>query len=218
MFQGCKAWFSQSVRPEQCRLWVAEGGVIADQKAADYLFSSDASHPDTKRIHRSLDYIEDRITVFHSSYLTANANSEIKNTVPLGHFILPPACLHQEIREKIGCFIWDQVTNTSKLQSSQPEIKSKTEEEEQKTKKGWEKSYSEDRHAPGTLEIGKLPYVPLQDYPASNMMTGYASAKGMKKFLGSIRDFIPGCSGDLAYWIPSNTNMFPQDKTISTWK
>nr|XP_020663749.1 telomere repeats-binding bouquet formation protein 2 [Pogona vitticeps] len=217
MFQGCSAWFSQSVCPDLCSLWVAEGGRITTQKAADYLFSSDASHPDTKRIHKSLDYIEDRITVFHSSYLTAIANSEMKHPpVPLGHFLLPPASLHQEIRDKIGCFIWDQISNTPKLQSGQPEVNSRIEEEDKTSKEGLERS--EDSHAPRALETKKQPYIPLQDYPASNMLTGYASAKELKKFLGEIRDFIPGFSGDLAYWIPNDTNIFSQGKTMPKWK
>ncbi|XP_078237172.1 telomere repeats-binding bouquet formation protein 2 [Pogona vitticeps] len=240
MFQGCSAWFSQSVCPDLCSLWVAEGGRITTQKAADYLFSSDASHPDTKRIHKSLDYIEDRITVFHSSYLTAIANSEMKHpAVPLGHFLLPPASLHQgyvvvftlgvgnflvcfgfafsaEIRDKIGCFIWDQISNTPKLQSGQPEVNSRIEEEDKTSKEGLERS--EDSHAPRALETKKQLYIPLQDYPASNMLTGYASAKELKKFLGEIRDFIPGFSGDLAYWIPNDTNIFSQGKTMPKWK
>uniref|UniRef100_F6WVB3 Tripartite motif containing 69 n=1 Tax=Callithrix jacchus TaxID=9483 RepID=F6WVB3_CALJA len=87
---------------------VAEGGTISDPRAADFLFSSDASHPDTLRIYQSLDYIEDNATVFHAYYLSAVANAEIKNSVALGHFILPPACLQKEIRRKIGSFIWEQ--------------------------------------------------------------------------------------------------------------
>ncbi|XP_061451848.1 telomere repeats-binding bouquet formation protein 2 [Rhineura floridana] len=205
MFRGCSAWFSQSVSHKLCDLWVAEGGVITNQDAADYLFSSDASHPDTKRIHWSLDYLEDRITVFHSCYLTASVNSEIKNTVPLGHFLLPPACLQQEIRKKIGSFIWEQITNPLKVQPSQPaEVKSYR-VEEIKSKRGLKKSG--DNQIPGTVERRKLAYIPLQDYPASNMVTGYPSAKEMKKFLGEIKDFIPGCSDYLAYWIP-NEKMF----------
>ncbi|XP_025021538.1 telomere repeats-binding bouquet formation protein 2, partial [Python bivittatus] len=116
MFGGRSAWFSQSVHPELCRLWAGEGGVIVNLEAADYLFSSDASHPDTKRIHQSLDYLEDRITVFHSCFLTASINAEIKNTVPLGHFLLPPASLQEEIRKKIGNFIWEQITSPLELQ------------------------------------------------------------------------------------------------------
>nr|XP_055132698.1 telomere repeats-binding bouquet formation protein 2-like [Symphalangus syndactylus] len=60
------------------------------------------------RIYQSLDYIEDNATVFHAYYLSAVANAEIKNSVALGHFILPPACLQKEIRRKIGSFIWEQ--------------------------------------------------------------------------------------------------------------
>ncbi|XP_062998668.1 telomere repeats-binding bouquet formation protein 2 [Elgaria multicarinata webbii] len=205
MFNGCHAWFSQSVSQELCGFWVAEGGVITDKDVADYLFSSDASHPDTKRVHQSIDYLEDRITVFHSDYLTASANSQIKNTVPLGHFLLPPACLQQEIREKIGSFIWEQITNTLKQQPW------KWSESMRKVLEVDE--VIEDIQAPATLEIGKLAYIPLQDYPASNMVTGYPSAKEMKKFLGEIRDFIPGCSGYLAYWIPNETNTISDVKT-----
>ncbi|KAH0619932.1 hypothetical protein JD844_014371 [Phrynosoma platyrhinos] len=212
MFNGGVAWFSQSVSEELCRLWVAEGGVITNQDGADYLFSSDASHPDTERIHQSLDYLEDKITVFHSCYLTACANSEIKNTVPLGHFLLPPACLHQEIREKIGNFIWEQITNPQKQQDSpHVEVDDNKEEDDLKGRRTLERS--EDVHTPETVETQKLTYIPLQDYPASNMVTGYASAKEMKKFLGEIRDFIPGCSGYLAYWIPNETNALSVVKT-----
>ncbi|KAI4583574.1 hypothetical protein MJG53_020738, partial [Ovis ammon polii x Ovis aries] len=75
---------------------VAEGGTISDPRAADFLFSCDASHPDTLRIYQSLDYIEDNATVFHAYYLSAVANAEIKNSVALGHFILPPASLQKE--------------------------------------------------------------------------------------------------------------------------
>ncbi|XP_077774486.1 telomere repeats-binding bouquet formation protein 2 isoform X2 [Podarcis muralis] len=212
MFRGCSAWFSQSVSHELRGLWVAEGGVITNQDAADYLFSSDASHPDTKRIHQSLDYLEDRVTVFHSSYLTACVNSETKNSTALGHFLLLPACVQQEIRQKNGSFIWEQISNPLKLQPSQPvDVKCHRVEEEIKAKKGLEKS--EDNQIPGTVETVKMAYIPLQDYPASNMVIGYPSAKEMNKFLGEIQDFIPGCSDYLAYWIPNETSIFSDRKS-----
>ncbi|XP_044306513.1 telomere repeats-binding bouquet formation protein 2, partial [Varanus komodoensis] len=212
MFGGHRAWFSQSVGPEPRRLWVTEGGVITNQDGADYLFSSDASHPDTKRIHQSIDYLEDRMAVFHAYYLTASANSEIKNTVPIGHFLLPPACLQREIREKIGSFVWEQIPEPLKLQPRQPvERKRSREGEDRKGARGSERR--EISQAPGTLEIGKLAYIPLQNYPASNMVTGYPSAKEMKKFVGKIQDFIPGCSGCLAYWISNEKNIFSDRKT-----
>ncbi|KAM6425783.1 telomere repeats-binding bouquet formation protein 2 [Liasis olivaceus] len=208
MFGGHSAWFSQSVHPELCHLWAGEGGVIVNLEAADYLFSSDASHPDTKRIHQSLDYLEDRITVFHSCFLTASINAEIKNTVPLGHFLLPPASLQEEIRKKIGNFIWEQITSPLELQSSQTlESKGSRKQEKLRDKKELEKC-----QGPRTSETGKLTYIPLQNYPSSNMVTGYTSGKELKKFLGEIRDFIPGCSGYLAYWIPNETNVFSDEK------
>nr|XP_035926695.1 telomere repeats-binding bouquet formation protein 2 isoform X1 [Halichoerus grypus] len=108
MFQGQRGWFCGSVGRELRQFWVAEGGSISDARAADFLFSCDASHPDTLRIYQSLDYIEDNATVFHACYLSAVANAEIKNSVALGHFILPPACLQKEIRRKLGSFIWEQ--------------------------------------------------------------------------------------------------------------
>ncbi|XP_026539886.1 telomere repeats-binding bouquet formation protein 2 [Notechis scutatus] len=215
MFRGHSAWFSQSVAPEIRRLWVGEGGVIVNSEAADYLFSSNASHPDTKRIHQSLDYLEDRITVFHSCFLTESINAERKNTVALGHFILLPASLQKEIRGKTSHFIWEQITSPVQLHygpltlqsGPTPESKSNKNQEQLRNKKELEKC-----QGPSSPERGKLTYVPLQDYPSSNMVTGYTSEKVLKKFLGEIRDFIPGCSGYFAYWIPNETNVFSDVK------
>ncbi|XP_053128469.1 telomere repeats-binding bouquet formation protein 2 isoform X2 [Hemicordylus capensis] len=194
---------------------VAEGGAITNQDVADYLFSNDASHPDTKRIHQSLDYLEDRIAVFHSNYLSASARSKMKGTVPLGHFLLPPACLQQDIRKKIGSFMWEQINSPLKpLPRQSSELNCYREEEELKAKRELDRSYcNEDHHAPGIPERGKRAYIPLQDYPASNMVTGYASAKEMKKYLGEMRDFIPGCCGYLAYWIQNEMAVFSDVKT-----
>uniref|UniRef100_A0A8C8BRE4 Telomere repeat binding bouquet formation protein 2 n=1 Tax=Otus sunia TaxID=257818 RepID=A0A8C8BRE4_9STRI len=64
----------------------------------------------SSRIHESLDYLEGRATVFHSRYLSAWASTGagVNPSVFLGHFVLPPACLQEEIRRKIGSFIWEQ--------------------------------------------------------------------------------------------------------------
>ncbi|XP_032089019.1 telomere repeats-binding bouquet formation protein 2 [Thamnophis elegans] len=174
MFRGRSAWFSQSVPPEIRCLWVGEGGVIVNLEAADYLFSSDASHPDTKRIYQSLDYLEDRVTVFIPAFLPRVSTS-----------------------------------------GPTPESKSIQEQERLRDKKEldkWYKSEWNQHQGPSTTETRKLTYIPLQDYPSSNMVTGYTSGKAMKKFLGEIRDFIPGCSGYLAYWVPNQTNVFSDVK------
>ncbi|XP_054025147.1 LOW QUALITY PROTEIN: telomere repeats-binding bouquet formation protein 2 [Dryobates pubescens] len=110
MFRGQRAWFSQSVSPGPRELWAAGGGALAPWRDADYLFSSDAAHPDTRRIHESLDYLEGRATIFHSRYLSAGGSTSLgaKLSVVLGHFVLPPACMQEEIRRRIGRFVWEQ--------------------------------------------------------------------------------------------------------------
>ncbi|XP_062926227.1 telomere repeats-binding bouquet formation protein 2 isoform X2 [Mobula hypostoma] len=48
-----------------------------------------------RRIFESLDFVEDRATVFHASYLTACEESGLRDCVAMGHFLLPPASLHE---------------------------------------------------------------------------------------------------------------------------
>nr|XP_005559476.1 PREDICTED: uncharacterized protein C15orf43 homolog [Macaca fascicularis] len=210
MFQGQRGWFCRSVSRDLRQFWVAEGGTISDPQAADFLFSCDASHPDTLRIYQSLDYIEDNATVFHAYYLSAVANAEIKTSVALGHFILPPACLHKEIRRKIGSFIWEQDQHflIKKHDEVTPnEIKTLGENSELATEHIKELSESPEKHFIRTPVVEKQMYFPLQNYPVNNMVTGYISIDAMKKFLGELHDFIPGSSGYLAYHVQNEINM-----------
>ncbi|NP_001180435.1 telomere repeats-binding bouquet formation protein 2 isoform X1 [Macaca nemestrina] len=210
MFQGQRGWFCRSVSRDLRQFWVAEGGTISDPRAADFLFSCDASHPDTLRIYQSLDYIEDNATVFHAYYLSAVANAEIKTSVALGHFILPPACLHKEIRRKIGSFIWEQDQHflIKKHDEVTPnEIKTLGENSELATEHIKELSESPEKHFIRTPVVEKQMYFPLQNYPVNNMVTGYISIDAMKKFLGELHDFIPGSSGYLAYHVQNEINM-----------
>ncbi|XP_055132862.1 telomere repeats-binding bouquet formation protein 2 isoform X4 [Symphalangus syndactylus] len=175
MFQGQRGWFCGSVSRDLRQFWVAEGGTISDPRAADFLFSCDASHPDTLRIYQSLDYIEDNATVFHAYYLSAVANAEIKNSVALGHFILPPACLQKEIRRKIGSFIWEQDQHflIEKHDEVTPnEIKTLRENSELATEHKKELSESPEKHLIRTPVVEKQMYFPLQNYPVNNMVTG----------------------------------------------
>ncbi|XP_055990331.1 telomere repeats-binding bouquet formation protein 2 [Sorex fumeus] len=209
MFRGQQGWFSRSVSRDLRRFWEAEGGRFSDPQAADYLFSCDASHPDTRRIYQSLDYIEDNATVFHAYYLSAVAHSEIKGSVALGHFILPPACLQEGIRRKIGNFIWEQDQNflRKKHKESPNEIKILQESSELAKDNKKEVSKSTEKHFRRTPVTEKQMYFPLQNYPVNNMVTGYISIDAMKKFLGELNDFIPGSSGYLAYHVQDEINM-----------
>uniref|UniRef100_A0A8C5ZVH4 Telomere repeat binding bouquet formation protein 2 n=1 Tax=Marmota marmota marmota TaxID=9994 RepID=A0A8C5ZVH4_MARMA len=206
MFQGQRGWFSGSVSRELRQFWVAEGGTVSDSRAADFLFSCDASHPDTLRIYESLDYIEDNATVFHAYYLSAVANAEIKNSVALGHFILPPSCLQKEIRRKIGSFIWEQdqdflIEKPEEIASNKIKISELATENKKELSKSIEKNFIR------TPVVEKQMYFPLQNYPVNNMVTGYISIDAMKKFLGELHDFIPGSSGYLAYHVQNEINM-----------
>ncbi|XP_055292538.1 telomere repeats-binding bouquet formation protein 2 [Moschus berezovskii] len=210
MFQGQRGWFCGSVSRDLRQFWVAEGGTISDLRAADFLFSCDASHPDTLRIYQSLDYIEDNATVFHAYYLSAVANAEIKNSVALGHFILPPASLQKEIRRKIGSFIWEQdqhflIEKHDEVTSN--ELKAFRESSVPATDHKKELSKSTEKHFIRTPVVEKQMYFPLQHYPVNNMVTGYISIDAMKKFLGELHDFIPGSSGYLAYHVQNEINM-----------
>ncbi|XP_066184733.1 telomere repeats-binding bouquet formation protein 2 [Sylvia atricapilla] len=212
MFRGHRAWFSQSVSPGPRGLWADGGGTIAHWLDADYLFSSDAAHPDTRSIHESLSYLEGRATVFHSCYLSvcAGTDAEEKPSAVLGHFVLPPACLQEEIRRKIGRFIWEKADDFEEQPNEnlteEPEVTRSVceEESEEEALDLVESSEETDSEAPSQ---GEFPYRALQEYPKNNMVTGYASARDMKKYEGELHDFIPGTSGYAAYWVQSKLNI-----------
>ncbi|KAJ1181116.1 hypothetical protein NDU88_006326 [Pleurodeles waltl] len=154
---------------------VNEGGVITNHLNADYLFSSDASHPDTLSIYGSIEYAEDRATVFHSSYLSAVARSEIRDMVALGHFILPPACLQKEIRRQIGSFIWEQDRESLIKPESEITNVRRDSRKIEKTHLVCKKNQNERKEQTSVSRmpvLGKLTHCPLQSYPVNNMVTG----------------------------------------------
>ncbi|XP_010282913.1 PREDICTED: uncharacterized protein C15orf43 homolog, partial [Phaethon lepturus] len=183
------------------------------------LFSSDAAHPDTRRIHESCDYLEGRATVFHARYLSAWASTGTgaKPPVVLGHFVLPPACLQEEIRRKIGSFIWEQaddslVDQPNENLTDEPEAAGKGCEEEV-DEDVLDLDESEEETGSTASAQGEFPCRALQEYPINNMVTGYASARDMNKYVGELRDFIPGTSGYAVYWIQNEINIYADVKT-----
>ncbi|XP_016156419.1 PREDICTED: telomere repeats-binding bouquet formation protein 2 isoform X1 [Ficedula albicollis] len=212
MFRGRRAWFSQSVSPGPRGLWADGGGTTTHWLDADYLFSSDAAHPDTRSIHESLRYLEGRATVFHSRYLSvcADTGTTEKPSVLLGHFVLPPACLQEEIRRKIGWFIWEKADaleeQTNENLTDEAEAASNGCEEE--TEEALDLAESSEETDSEALAQGEFPYRALQKYPINNMVTGYASARDMKKYEGELHDFIPGTSGYAAYWVQSKFSRY----------
>ncbi|NWH38918.1 TERB2 protein, partial [Chloropsis hardwickii] len=218
MFRGHRAWFSQSVSPGPRGLWADGGGTIAHWLDADYLFSSDAAHPDTRSIHESLSYLEGRATVFHSCYLSvcARTGAGERPSVVLGHFVLPPACLQEEIRRKIGRFIWEKADALEEQPKENPTEEPGTrnsceEEPEEEALELAESSEETDSEAPAQ---GEFSYRALQEYPINNMVTGYASARDMKKYEGELHDFIPGTSGYAAYCVQSKCSIYYEKTKI----
>ncbi|XP_068000478.1 telomere repeats-binding bouquet formation protein 2 isoform X2 [Melanerpes formicivorus] len=208
MFRGQRAWFSQSVSPGPRELWAAGGGALAPWRDADYLFSSDAAHPDTRRIHESLDYLEGRATIFHSRYLSAGGSTSLgaKLSVVLGHFVLPPACMQEEIRRRIGRFVWEQAEESHTREPSDtlratPEAVGRGSEEEAEEGVRDLAESSEDENGSRTPSQEESLCRALQEYPMNNMVTGYASARDLKQYKGELRDFTPGSSGCAAYFV-----------------
>uniref|UniRef100_A0A3B3V4D0 Telomere repeat binding bouquet formation protein 2 n=1 Tax=Poecilia latipinna TaxID=48699 RepID=A0A3B3V4D0_9TELE len=91
MFSSKTAWFSSSVPQDRLDFWMAEGGSIVDWRQADYLFSEDATCPDTLGIFESDNYISKKVTVFHSLFLSTCEKRQSVKSVSIGHYVLPPA-------------------------------------------------------------------------------------------------------------------------------
>ncbi|KAK7176479.1 hypothetical protein R3I93_000649 [Phoxinus phoxinus] len=194
MFKDKTAWFSSSVGKGVTSFWVAEGGALSSWKKADYLFSNDASSEDTKRVHHSEDYMKNRATVFHCNFLSACKPRQSVKSVPIGHYVLPPDSIQNEIRVLIGRFIWE----------SDEQVMC----EEQKTTKMSEDSLSDEtKDQPVREENSQEDYqsvaspnkvcscCEMRQYPVNNMISGYAHIDQMKKYLGELYDFLPSLHG-----------------------
>ncbi|XP_061924961.1 telomere repeats-binding bouquet formation protein 2-like isoform X1 [Entelurus aequoreus] len=107
MFANKKAWFSDSVSPTFREFWLLECGILTGWRTADYLFSEDATHPDTLRIFRSEAYLWEKVTVFHSFFLNACQKRKSIKSVSIGHYVLPPVPVQDAVRNVIGRFIWE---------------------------------------------------------------------------------------------------------------
>ncbi|NXV74812.1 TERB2 protein, partial [Atlantisia rogersi] len=168
-------------------------------------------------IHESLDYLEGRATVFHSHYLTAwaSADATTKTLVVLGHFVLPPACLQEGWgRKKTTQNITSGLDSTlcwysqpNENPTDEPEVARKIQEEETEDAPNLSQSSEEE-----TPTQGECPHRILREYPMNNMVTGYTSARDMKKYEGELHDFLPGTSGYTVYWVQNEINISSDTK------
>uniref|UniRef100_A0A4W6CZ41 Telomere repeat binding bouquet formation protein 2 n=1 Tax=Lates calcarifer TaxID=8187 RepID=A0A4W6CZ41_LATCA len=162
MFRNKSAWFSSSVPKPRHNFWIQEGGTVAGWRTADYLFSEDATCPDTLRIFESRDYLWNKLTVFHSLFLSACEKRHSIKSVCIGHYVLPPASVQDEVRNVVGRLIWEREDEQSVAPGSSKCFSIQTEDEHS------EPCDTDSSEAVATL-CGHL-----QDYPVNNMLTGEA--------------------------------------------
>ncbi|KAB5525845.1 hypothetical protein PHYPO_G00144880 [Pangasianodon hypophthalmus] len=197
MFKNKTAWFSESVKRDIPRFWVSQGGFISDWKTADYLFSDDASCPDTKRIHVSDEYVTDRATVFHSAYLSNCWLRWSTKSVPLGHYLLPPVSVQREVKARIGRFIWEQdemlgVTTPHGNKGTEQILNIQRDAKGSQSEKGKTRLENCMNTSPSRDESVCCE---AQLYPVNNMVSGYVHIDQLKKFSGELHDFLPSHSG-----------------------
>ncbi|XP_058237356.1 telomere repeats-binding bouquet formation protein 2 [Hemibagrus wyckioides] len=196
MFKNKTAWFSDSVKTDISRFWVAQGGIITDWKTADYLFSEHASCPDTKRIHASDEYVMDRATVFHSAYLSTCRLRQSTKSVPLGHYLLPPVSVQREVKARMGRFIWEQDEMLGV--THQPDVREGKEKKRHlyihvcHVKIDGNVSLRQENTSPSREESVCCE---TQLYPVNNMLSGYVHIDQLMKFSGELHDFLPSHSG-----------------------
>uniref|UniRef100_A0A8C5NF86 Telomere repeats-binding bouquet formation protein 2 n=1 Tax=Gouania willdenowi TaxID=441366 RepID=A0A8C5NF86_GOUWI len=139
MFQNKTAWFSNSVPQETHNFWrksvrllssVSEMGTVASWRAADYLFSADAECPDTLRIFQSKDYLWNKVTVFHKQFLSTCERRQSTKSVCIGHYVLPPASVQDEVRNEVGRFLWECEEEQEETQESESTLDPLTEDED----------------------------------------------------------------------------------------
>ncbi|XP_069653802.1 telomere repeats-binding bouquet formation protein 2 isoform X2 [Haliaeetus albicilla] len=212
MFRGRRAWFSQSVSPGPRELWVAGGGVVTHWRDADYLFSSDAAHPDTRRLT-----FGNQLPFSLAEYMRASITwrAELQSFTPVTslHGRAPTwerSCLW--FWATLSCHLLACKKPNEKLTDEPEAVRKGCEEEAEEDVLDLAKSSEEETGSRAPAK-GEFPYRALQEYPMNNMVTGYTSACDMKKYVGELCDFIPGTSGYAVYWIQNEVNIYSDVKT-----
>ncbi|XP_026234654.1 telomere repeats-binding bouquet formation protein 2 [Anabas testudineus] len=186
MFNNKSAWFSTSV-PQTCQdFWILQSGTIASWRTADYLFSADATCPDTLRIFESKDFLWNEVMVFHSLFLSICEKRQSVKSVCIGHYVLPPASVQDEVRNVVGRLIWEREDEQSVVQRCSFHSEDESNEDEV-SKSDPAPLYSESSESESPLCAHR------QDYPVSNMLTGYVSMDSLQKYSRDLCDFHPVC-------------------------
>ncbi|MED6233188.1 hypothetical protein ATANTOWER_008136 [Ataeniobius toweri] len=211
MFHCKTAWFSNSVPEDHLDFWMQEGGSITGWREADYLFSADATCPDTKRIFESKDYIWNKVTVLHSLFLSTCEKRQSVKSVCIGHYVLPPASVQDEVRKVVGRLIWEREDEETAAQVMGPRNQNQTgyiilevgqldcvSQDQQKTLSLSEVEHSEEEVRGSICEASDtdsseseaLLWEHLKS-PVSCMAPGYVSIENLPKYSGDLHDVHP---------------------------
>uniref|UniRef100_A0A3Q2GMK3 Uncharacterized protein n=1 Tax=Cyprinodon variegatus TaxID=28743 RepID=A0A3Q2GMK3_CYPVA len=114
MFCFKTAWFSSSVPQHHLDFWRQECGSITGWREADYLFSTDATCPDTLRWVRRQLQNDPRL------FLSTCEKRQSVKSLGIGHYVLPPACVQDEVRKVVGRFIWEHKDEETDAQLERP--------------------------------------------------------------------------------------------------
>ncbi|XP_019615255.1 PREDICTED: uncharacterized protein LOC109463026 [Branchiostoma belcheri] len=114
VFTNFTAWFSRSVHEETVRAWLQQGGTLADQSCAKFLFSMEAGCPDTKEFFQSSLYLDERLSMFHADFVDASVQQGDMSVVPIGMYVLPPPQLHPEL-DRRGTLAWMKNTRCKEI-------------------------------------------------------------------------------------------------------
>ncbi|XP_070688095.1 telomere repeats-binding bouquet formation protein 2 [Pempheris klunzingeri] len=187
MFRNKSAWLSSSVSQACHGFWILEGGTVTGWRTADYLFSEDATCPDTLRIFESKDYLWNKVVVFHSLFLTVCEKRQSVKSVCIGHYVLPPVSVQDDVRNVVGRLIWECEDERSVAQESLRSLSCRTEDEFSEVSR-------RDCKPSDTDSIDEAPLCGhLQDYPSNEMVTGYISVDNLQKYSGDLCDVHLGC-------------------------
>ncbi|KAF0043144.1 hypothetical protein F2P81_004481 [Scophthalmus maximus] len=145
-------------------------------------------------IYESRDYLRKKVTVFQSLFLSACEKRQSVKSVYIGHYVLPPASVQDEVRNVVGRLIWECEDEQSVAQGCH---------ETQDDFSEMEVSRSNFESSNTDSSEGEAPVCDLlQGYPVTNMQTGYVSMDSLQKYSEVLLRMhsVGICGSDVHYW------------------
>ncbi|XP_041464247.1 telomere repeats-binding bouquet formation protein 2-like [Lytechinus variegatus] len=203
VFNNLKAWFSSSIPRKMRDLWKKQGGKeVSSVKDAQFIFSSDASCTDTVEIYESEEFLHGFLTIFHSSYIDACLKEKTAHEVAAAQYILLPPDMADDIQQL--AFVsrppnqeMAETTSKKKQDQSRSNKPSKA-NENTNTNHHQERLSSEpstsNQREPRNREPPTFAHAADIAFKIDDL-SSIPYAKSLPRFVGDIKDFIPGVNG-----------------------